>query len=214
MQPRYAALIDTPTGALLMLSADRPVIAFLVKNIPDTYASWGVNYPHYLNEAFPPSGMGPETYPQFTWAPRRRRFEPTAPEVLTDRVLHTAALATKKAYAVYEINLSLSNARNLVWCGVLMQETVNLTKRAQAERYKADGYPDSDLLRYPYVLQYAGAIGVPMKDAALEIIFQAQLDDEVLARSEALRLKYMAKLKLARLDNLDALITEFRSEIG
>lgn len=214
MQPRYAGLIDAPSGALLMLSADRYIVAFLTMCTPDTFASWGVNYPNYLSEPFPLAGMGPETYPKFTWRGPLRRFIPTPPELLTDRLWHTSALATKKAYALFEMVLVISNARALLHSGVLMQESVHLTKRAQAEQYRAEGFPETDRLRYPYVLQYAGVLGVPMKEAALEILFKAQLDDEVLARTEATRLKFFGKLKTATLDTIAALMTEFRGEMG
>ena len=208
----YSALLDETSGALLTLSLERPIIAWLVSNQPDCWPSWGVNRPHY-ERSFPLAAADPLTFPEWTWIAHKRQFERTPPALLTDRVRYASALAVRKSYALYEFINSISTARNLLWTGVLMQETVHLTKKAQALQYKADGFPEGDRLRYPYVLQYAAAIGIPMKDAALEIIFRAQLDDEVLARTEAIRMKYFGLLKAAELNTIDALMVEFRSEI-
>src|SRR4249919_1295319 len=195
MRPtHFAALLDETSGALLTLSLERPIIAWLTTNMADCWPSWGVNYPNYVN-GFPLGDADPLTFPQWTWIAHARKFELTPEALLTDRVRHASALAVRKSYALYELTNAISTARNLLWTGVLMQETVHLTKKAQALAYQADGFPEEDRLRYPYVLQYAAAIGVPMKEAALEIIFRAQLDDEVLARTEAIRMKYFGRLK-------------------
>ena len=209
--PHYAALIDTPSGALLMLSMRLPIIAFLVQNTPDVSPSWGVNYPHYLR-SFPLADADPLSYPQWTWNGATRLFTPTAASLLSDRVRRISALAVRKAYALFEITQAISTARNLLWSGVLLQETVNLTKRMQAQKFKDNGYPDDDLLRYPYVLQYAEVAGLPPKAAALEILFKAEMDDEILARSEGIRLRYLDRLKSAQLDTIDAIMREFRGE--
>lgn len=212
MPPHFAALLDVTSGALLTLSLERPIIAWLVNNTEDVWPSWGVNYPNYLR-AFPLANVDPLTFPEWTWVPHARIFTQTPAERLTDRLRHASALAVRKSLALYDMIQAVSTARNMLNTGVLLQETVHLTKRAQAEAYKADGFPDTDRLRYPYVLQYAGALGIPMKDAALEIIFRAQLDDELLARTEATRMKFFGLLKRAGLHEIDALMVEFRAEI-
>ena len=208
----FSALLDNTSGALLTLSRERPIISWLVNNQPDCWPSWGVNRPNYVAR-FALADADPLTFPEWTWVGHKRQFERTPEVLLTDRVRHASALAVRKSYALYELINAISTARNLLWSGVLLQETVHLTKKAQALQYKADGFPEEDRLRYPYVLQYAAAIGVPMKEAALEIIFRAQLDDEVLARTEAIRMKYFGRLKTAELRDIDALMVEFRSEI-
>ena len=210
--PHFAALIDTPSNALLMLSLRLPVIAFLVKTTADVRPSWGVNYPNYLR-AFPLADADPLIYPQWMWNGRERLFELLPKALLTDRVRHTSALAVRKAYALFEMIQAVSTARNLLWSGVLMQDAVNLTKRAQAQAYADAGYPEADPLRYPYVLQYAEVANLPMKAAAHEILFKAQLDDELLAKTEGVRLKYLDLLKSAQIDTIDAIMEGFRGAI-
>jgi hypothetical protein len=211
----YAGLIDTHTGALLLLSPEPPIIAFLYKAMPATRPEWSVNFPNYLAEPVPLAGMtAPATAPHWTWHRVGRRFEPTAKTLLGQRLLWAAALARKKADALSELNAIIGNARNLLWSGVLLQETVNLTKRWQALAFRAAGYPEHDLLGYPYVLQYAEVTGLPMKTAADEILFRAELDDEILAKTEAIRLKYLDRLRTADYDaTVDALMVAFRTEI-
>lgn len=212
MPPHFAALIDTTSNAVLTVSMERPIIAWLVNNTEDVWPSWGVNYPNYLRK-FPLAEVDPAMFPEWTWVPPTRTFTETPEAALTDRLRHASALAVKKSYALFAMIEAVSAARFLLHTGILLQETVHLTKKAEALRYQADGYPETERLRYPYVLQYAGALGITMKAAALEIIFRAQLDDEVLARTEATRMKYFGLLKRAGLHEIDALMTEFRSEI-
>jgi hypothetical protein len=204
VQRSYAALIDLHTWALLTLSEERPIIAFLHKATTDTRAFWGVGYPN---------GATPANYPQWTWNLPRWQFEPTPRALLSERLLRASALAVKKAYAVREIIAAVSAARYLLWNGALLQETVNIGRRLQAQKFKDDGYPDDDLLRYPYVLQYADTAELPMKTAALEILFKAELDDEILAKTEGVRLKYFNLLKTAEIDTIDAIMVSFRSEM-
>jgi hypothetical protein len=210
--PLYAALIDVPSGALLTLSLEPPIIAFLVKNTADVRPYWSVNYPNYM-QSFALGNANPAVLPEWTWSALTRTFVPTPKALLSDRLRAASALAVKKSYALYEMMQSLAIARNSLATGVLLQESVYLTKKAQALRYQADGYPEEDLLRYPYVLQYAEIADLPMRDAALEILFKSSLDDEVLAKTEALRLKFFGRLKTVELDGIDAMMVEFRGAI-
>jgi hypothetical protein len=212
MPLRYAALIDAPSGALLTLSVEQPIIVFLVKNTPDVRSYWEVNSPNYLR-SFPQASIPQDRFPEWTWDWPTRLFVPTAKELLTDRLRATSALAIKKSYALYEMINTLATARNQIGTGVLMQESVYLTKKAQAQQYQADGFPEEDLLRYPYVLQYAEIADLPMRDAALEILFKASLHDEAMAKTEALRLKFFGRLKTAEFNTIDALMTEFRTAV-
>ncbi len=211
--PSFAALIDAPTGALLTLSLHVPIIAFLAKSETDVHPLWGVNFPNYAR-SFPLAWADPATFPSSTWVGPKRLFEPTPLSLISDRVRAASATAVKKSYALYEMMTRISMARHLLSTGIILQETVYLTKRAQALRYQTDGYPEGDLLRYPYVLQAAEVMGVTPRVAADEILFKAQLDDEILAKTEAVRLKYFSALKTAKLNEIDELITNFRSEIA
>jgi hypothetical protein len=212
MPPYFAALLDVSSGALLTLSKEQPIIAFLVKNTPDVMPVWGVDYPNYL-KSFPLANADPLRLPEWTWNITKRLFEATPKALLTDRLRHASALAVKKNYALFEIILSLSVARNLLTTGVLLQESVYLTKRQQAAQYQADGYPEDNVQRYPYVLQYAELADLSMRKAAHEILFKAQLEDEELCKSEALRLKYFGLLKTAKLDTIDAIMLRFRGAV-
>ena len=92
----------------------------------------------------------------------------------------------------------VSRGRYPVSTGVLFQETVYLTKKAQASAFKEAGYPEDDILEYPYIIQYADFANIPLKQAADDILFKARLDDELLAKTELIRLKYFNAIRSAR----------------
>jgi hypothetical protein len=188
-----------------------PVIAFLAKSEPDVQPFWSVQQPNYAHE-FPLADAPFQTWPEWSWVPYKRQFEPTAPELVTDELRAKSALCVKKCFALWEMITSISTARALLFTGVLLQESVHLTKKAQAQAFRDAGYPQGRL-HYPYVLQYADAVGTTMRQAADEILLKAQLDDEVLARTEAIRLKYFDLVKTAQLDTIAAIVKDFRVEM-
>ena len=206
----YSALIDFTSGALLTFGQHTSIIAFLAKSAMGR-ACYSVNFPKYLN-SFPLLEVGFQEYPEWTWNRQDRVFSPTPKELITDRVRATSSLAVRKSNVLFEIIQGISTARNQLCSGVLMQETVNVIKRQQAQKFKDEGFPEDDMLRYPYVLQYAEIAELPLKTAALEILFKSQLDDEILAKTEGLRLRYFDLVKNAELDTIESVLTRFRGE--
>jgi len=71
------------------------------------------------------------------------------------------------------------------------------TKRREAEQLKKRGYASETLHEFPYVVQYADYAGVSIRDAAEEILFRATLDDQLLAKTEILRIRYFDRVKKA-----------------
>jgi hypothetical protein len=171
----------------------------------------GVNWPNYRKN-FPLEKVDSQTYPHWIWDGTARLFSPTPPELVIPELRQRSALAVKKCRALWEVIYELSALRYPVWRGLILQETVYAAKKAQAEKYKDAGYP-KDALPYPYVLHYAEVSGLALRDAADEILFKARLDDETLARSELLRLKYFNLIKAAMAtDELKSILDQFRSE--
>jgi hypothetical protein len=172
----------------------------------------GVNWPNYRRQ-FPLINKNPRIYPEWTWDWETRLFSPTPKELLTAELRQRSALAVKKCRALWEISYELSVARYPVWSGLLMQETVYIAKKTQAQRYKDLGCPETDAVSYPYVLQYADFSGLTMRAAADEILFKARLDEDLLSKSEFLRLKYFNLVKDAMTTSeIDPILKRFRTE--
>jgi hypothetical protein len=205
----FSALVDASTSALLSLSTQPNIISFLARSQPLEAEEWhGVNWPNYRSN-FILANEAHKAYPNWTWHETARLFSPTAKELLTDELKRRAALAVRKCSALQEIIYELSVARYPLWRGLIMQETIYQTKKTQAQRFKDLGYPEIDILLYPYVLQYADFAGLTLRAAADEILFKAKLDDDGLLKSELLRLKYFNLVRDAE-DGLDTILKDFR----
>lgn len=213
MTAPVSALVDASTSALLALSSYPYVVSYLAKS-PALEAEefHGVNWPHYRKN-FHLKDENSRIYPNWTWSLETRRFSPTPAELITTELLQRSTLAVKKCSALWEMVYELSVSRYAMWRGPILQETVYLTKRQQAQAYRDDGYPEGDILRYPYVLQYADFAGLTAQSAADEILFKARLDDELLARTEFLRLKYFNLIRdVGKVDEIAGILRTFRRE--
>ena len=198
MQP-YSALIDVENNVVLIASTHISIIVFLNECMENTFHCPLVNSPHYEN-VFPLAAIPPEEYPQWSWDWKSRLFNKTTAAVTNTALTQKAVLASAKHAILKRLILNLSSMRYKVRTGVEFQETVYLTKTMQAERFKESGYDTSQLIEFPYVVQYADFAGIPIAQAADDILFKAHLDDDYLARSEMLRLKYFKAIAEATKD--------------
>jgi hypothetical protein len=206
-----AALVDAETWALLALS-DYPYVCSVLAKSPLHRAEdvYGVNWPNYRDNF---AIAKEKVYPVWRWNPQTRVFEPTPELMVTPELKQRSVLAVKKTRALWEVVYELSAGRYTGWRGLVLQETVYFGKRLQAQKFKDDGYPDDDVARYPYVLQWAEFAEVTPRVAADEILFKAQLDDDLLSKTEYLRLKYFKLLNEAvTVEELEPILTEFRWE--
>jgi len=209
----YSALLDDSTTALLFLTDRIPVIVFLAKVMPEVEHLYCVNYPNYLQE-FPLVTARPETWPEWSWDEKKRIFEPTAKDLLTDRLRLCNALAVKKSLVLVEVIRTLTMARYPAWNGTPMQDVIYITKKMQAQRFKDMGYPEGNDLDFPYVLQYADFASLSMREAADEILLKAGFADDLMLRSEFFRLKYFGQIADANtVEDVDRLILDFRRDI-
>src|SRR5215471_21275788 len=209
MTAYYSALIHESSSAVLTIT-DQPFIVTLLAKSPEAMPAWAVNWPHYgIN--FSLADMRP--YHRWAWDREKRRFNPTPEPAMTSELKLRSELAIKKADGLREIIYELSIARYPIWRGVLMQEYVYAKKREQAQAFITAGCPDDQAMFYPYVLQYADLIGMPLQTAAEEILFKASLDDEYLAKTELLRLRYFNEIKKAtKVEEIEPIVENFRRD--
>ena len=205
MTTTYYALIDVGTSALLTLHTDSTTINFLEKISADTLSVPYVQSPHYSTNYFFGhrgsrflSHMRPGDYPLWTWDKPTRSFIPTRPDVITETLRMRSALATVKGHAFGLISKDISLARMRTWGGVMFQDTVYIIKRIQAQACKDSGYDELRSFEWPFVVMSADESNVDLKTAADEILLKAAMNDEILARTEQIRLHAMNRLKQTR----------------
>lgn len=190
----YSALV-APTNVLLALSSHPSAVVVIAETMPEAQHQRDVAHPSYP-EPFSLASIDASEFPRWSWT-RDRTFIETPPQLLTNEVRAQSRLAVAKIDAISRIIYRLNFTRYPVRTGVEFQETVYLSKRTEAERFKAAGYDESSMFEFPYVLQYADFAGISLRQAADDILFKAKLDDDVLAKTELLRLKYFHAVKTA-----------------
>src|SRR3989344_2263261 len=206
--PNYHALLDVGTHALLALSRYAQTIVFLTEAIPNSYQQYSVNYPTYSKE-FPIASLDPSQYPLWVWErDAGRKCSATPEDIQTEDIRARSRLAMAKMTVIGRIMTSISYMRTDVGTGRLFQESIYIQKRREAERLKEKGYASETLHEFPYVVQYADYVGVSIKDAAEEILFRAKLDDQLLAKTEILRIRYFNRVKKAATSEEVHLITD------
>lgn len=209
---QHDSLVDAETNAVLALSSYPATIVFLNGSMIDTKTAVSVQYPNYATSFFLLREK-PEKLPEWSWNQKDRVFVPTSPLALTESLRTKAYLARTKQEAITRIMRQITQARFKVTTGIEFQETVYLTKKQQAQAFKDAGYDESSILQYPYVLQYADFAGMSLKEAADEILFKANLDDEYLASTELLRLKYFSKIRdVTSAEELRPILEEFHRD--
>lgn len=190
----HSALVDSSTFAVLAVSSHVSAIVFVNECMQDTVHIPYAQFPNY-RESLPIAACAAEEFPEWTWEAKTRTFIPTRPSVVTDALRARARLAGAKLGTISIIINELSIARYKVRTGVDFQETTYLTKKLEAQRFKDSGYDENRAIEFPYVLQYADFAGLSLKDAADKILLAAKFDDQLLAKTELLRLRYFNKVK-------------------
>ncbi|HTR18616.1 MAG TPA: hypothetical protein VMH91_01385 [Candidatus Paceibacterota bacterium] len=204
---RYGALLDGEKR-LLTISPYPSTLVFLEECTSGSFYVQEVNYPNYPDSFFL-EGVPSESYPEWTWT-NERLFVRTPSEQVTDALRGQASLTTEKGKVVGRIMTTISASRDRVGTGVAFQETVYAMKAAQAKGFKDSGYDEQRLLEFPFVVQYADFANIDPKQAANDILFKSQMDEDQLAKTELLRLRYFNNAREAKtVEELTATLQRF-----
>jgi hypothetical protein len=207
--PNYSALLDYATDAVLVISPYAAAIVSLTECMPDTRHAIAVQDPNYTKSDFLAS-LDPEAYPKWRWDRPSREFVETQPDVLTEDLIARSRLAVSKVRVIRQITFHINAARLELRTGVDCQETVYLAKAMQARRLKAADYSEELVTECPHVVQYADFADISLEQASEDILLKAKIDEQLLARSELLRLVYFNKVKSATApDQMDRIFDEF-----
>ncbi len=208
----YNALIDAGTNALLAIDGSTAALTYLTECIPDSAYIKGVSFPgaYFVLKIF----KRIDELPAWTWDKQRRRFVPTRRDILTSSILEKSRLARAKLDAINTMMTHLSAVRYKVFPGLVLQEFVYLTKRSQAQRFLDSDGDESTTLDVPYVVQYADLRGISTRQAAEDIVFKANMYDQILANTELLRLRYFGKVRSACTpEEMETILEEFTRDL-
>lgn len=209
----FYILIDASTNAVL-LTCDNVAIAYQLGNfLFDTALKpvWSKNIFHrfFLRQLANSS----EPY-KYVWLDSRK-------EVLINRNVNEAVRAksqfVQKFYKIFKEIYQVIEYRRLRESGkttLAFQELIYAAKRAEAERFRDHNYNVENILDFPYILQYAELKNISHKQAADEIIFKSKLSNNMLAKTEFMRLKHFGLLKEAKtIEELEEVHKNFKIDM-
>lgn len=212
-QFRSSVLIDGVTKAVLAIHPNIASILFVRECTIDTLYIRSVSAP----KGYPPiflKTLPPSEYPLWKWDSAAQTLTPSLKDTLTDEIRCKSRLAIGKAQTIGRIIASINIARSALDTGLLLQQSIYLTKKIQAHEFRKGGYDESTILTYPFVLQYADFYGISSQQAADDIIFKAKLADDALAKTELLRLKYFNRVRIEKSsDALSSIYDEFERDL-
>jgi hypothetical protein len=191
----YYGLIDCNSSAVLVAGKNFQAMNFLKEFTFDSFFIYLPVSSRYEESLF--NGLTiSETPYLFRWDEKTRSLIEN--KNVSDNLIIKTQLAQKKYSVLDSMMLSIIFLRDRVRKTLPYQETIYMAKQYQAERFKDRGYPEHEMLEYPYVLQYADFMKISLKDAADKILLKSKIDNELLAKTEMLRLKYFNMVKDAK----------------
>ena len=205
----HCVVVDAGNNTLVAIGTQIPAMMLLRESLMDTVSYVGVVAPEILQI----KESDPQTYPEWSWDFRNRAFSKTNPAIITEGMRERAVLAAKKGEMISRAAYLINRARDKVNPGLFFQETIYATKQKQAQLLKDAGFDETLAGSAPYVVQYADESGMSLRDAAEDILFQAQLFHEHLEKTERVRLALYRKIRRAKTsEELDEIMDRFQRE--
>lgn len=204
----FCAVLDIETKAVVALGTNPGVMVQVQESTPETIMYVGVEFPNYLQD-FPLVQLERGRYPEWVWSRKHRTFTRSdTPPTLGVRA--RSALAMCKVDALSRIARKISRSRSQLRAGVDFEESVAILKRTEARRFKDTGYDEARIFEFPFLMEYADYAGVSYTQAAKDVALASRMEEEILAKTEIVRLKYVALVKKASTkEELDRILVEF-----
>lgn len=203
----YDAVIDSSDDTLICIGANHAGLLFLNELLPDT-----IYVPRIpsTDEIVRILNADPRRWPEWSWDRTHITFKITNFAIISETMRERAALSKSKASAIDAVRYSVNHMRSKINTSLWFQESIYSEKVRQARNVLAGegdaGRSDS----VQYVAQYAEHCGVPLRQAAEEILFQAQLDHNFLAKTEKIRMALDKNIRRAKSsDEIEACLSEF-----
>lgn len=199
--PMYLCFVDNNTGTLLFMSTNVSIMSLLRDHVHDVSLVY-LSPSNFIEKKIYKT-LKVESFHLFYWDNKlskilKRDF--IFKKDLSDHeiLLQKSQLLSEKYIALSNIVSCIDKLRNSSRKKFNFQEFIYVEKKIQAQRFKDRGYLDSEILEYPYVLQYADYADLSFKESADTILLKAKMGHDVFAKTELLRLRYVNLLKDAR----------------
>lgn len=191
---KFVIIMDTSNETLVAIGHQKPAVSFVSDAMMDTRCIMDVSF-----DSMDAINLSrPRSFPEWTWDVNKCIFKKTNPAIITDDMRERAVLATKKIEAVAHVMRKIGKLRRKVETGFPFQNVIYEQKERQAQLLVDTGFSGQSIARAPYVTQYADICGIPVRQAATEILFQAKLNLEHLKNTERIRLIMLKKIRSAR----------------
>ena len=203
----HHVVVDTGDDTLVAIGTYAPALLFLNESMMDTTYALNV-----VSDEIPViKAVGPRAYPEWSFDGSSRTFRKTNPVVVTDEMRDRAVLAAKKVEAISRVIYWINRLRSKTNTGLVFQAAIYTEKERQARSLKDADFDEHRAASAPYVVQYADDSGISLREAAEEILLQAKLDHEHLARTEKIRLALFKKIRLAKTpEEVEGVLDTFR----
>jgi len=209
---QHNILVDTGEQIVLATHPHLPAIVFVSEWTLDTTFVPAADDPHHIG-TFPLIQTPPAEVPQWSWNPKSRTVVPTNNTLITPAIRSRAELAFQKISTVSFMIHRINYLRSKVNTGFLAQEAIYLKKYLEAQRLVDQSFSEEAVAQSPYVVSYADLCGISVEKATAEILLQAKLDHEFLAKTELLRLRFFSRVRRAASDaEIIDILASFRSE--
>lgn len=185
-------IIEASTRAILCVGT-APSLRLVAESMMDTAVVPGI----VPAEAKRMLAIEARSYPEWSLDKSWRRLRPTLPDLVTEELRARAQLAAQKAYTFRLAMRAVNFARNKVSTGIFLQESVYRDKEREARALREGAFSPELKAQSPLVTQYATHAGLSLEDAADEILLHAQLDRDVLIKTEGMRLDLFKKIRAA-----------------
>lgn len=197
-------VIDSGSGTLLAIGAFPATLVLLSESMLDTIYVPAMQ----IDDVQKLRTASPHSYPEWSWS-SGNAFKKTNPAIITEELRARAVFAAKKKDTLARAIYSVNRMRDKIDTGLTAQAMIYLQKAEQARALKDANY-DITTVHAPYVVQHAEDVGIPLAAAADDILFQAQLDNEHLEKTERVRIALFRKLKRATTaEELDSIMRTY-----
>jgi hypothetical protein len=208
---QYGILLDQGTSAFLVIGEDTQLISFLDEHIFDSFFLF-LRPRNRFEARLIRSLMGSDEL--FTYGWNRKDSTIIRIKHFDNGLRAKSELARRKYNTLREVSYSIQYLRLYARKTLAFQESIYTAKKDEARRFKDKNYPESDILEYPYILQYADYRNISFKEACEAILTKASLGDADFAKTETLRIKYFNKIKEAKTsEDLDKILYDFGLEV-
>ncbi len=189
--PVHFGIIDSESGRLLILSRDFFLIQRLQEMVQNSTAI--DIQPKNRFDLYTYDFLRFGLFHYMKWDSFQQEFTLLTRNIPPE-IISKSKLTVAKAEVLKRIFVLLEEMRSRVKKAYFYQDCVYTRKGFEAQRFKDRGYPEHEVLEYPYLLEYADQAKLSLREAADLILFKSSVANETLAKTETFRIRFLNEL--------------------